>query len=234
MRNNIIQKIFLYIIVFIFSKFTALAIDIKSDFKIDIKKDVYDSLHLDSLGLTKKAYQDAISGYNYLIQIGKIKNDNIISIVDFNLPSFKKRLFIIDIKNYKLLFNTYVSHGRNSGKIYAVNFSNSPQSYKSSLGFYITSDTYNGHHGYSLRLEGIEQDINTNLYKRNIVIHSSNYVSNAFIKENGYSGRSEGCLAIPTNIYVDIINTIKLGSCIFVYKDDKYYYTHSSIINHNL
>src|SRR6185295_6645916 len=101
----------------------------------------------------------------------KLTNDTIISIVDFSLSSCKKRLFVIDIKNYKVLYNTYVAHGRNSGDEYAKEFSNDPESFKSSLGFYVTKDTYRDEHGFSLHLEGEEKGINDNAYSRSIVMH---------------------------------------------------------------
>src|SRR5581483_10621845 len=124
------------------------------------KSYLFNSLHLDELGLSKEAFDYAMKGYSYLLSLGKITNDETLSIIDFSLPSYAKRLFVIDVKKGKVLFNTYVSHGRNSGTAMATEFSNDPQSFKSSLGFYITSDTYNGKHGYSLRLKGEEPGIN--------------------------------------------------------------------------
>ncbi len=117
------------------------------------KVSVYDSLKLQTLGLSKMAYETALKGFNVLCTAGKLANDNIVSIVDFSLPSSRKRLFVIDLKNFKVLFNTYVAHGRNSGKEFANQFSNDPESFKSSLGFYITKDTYSGAHGFSLHLK---------------------------------------------------------------------------------
>ena len=90
------------------------------------KSGVYDSLQLNALGLSKQAFDYAIKGLNFLRSAGKLANDSIISIVDFSLSSSKKRLFVIDIKNYKVLYNTYVAHGRNSGDEYAKEFSNDP------------------------------------------------------------------------------------------------------------
>ena len=112
---------------------------------------LYDNLKLDSLGLSKDAFDYAIKGFNHLRSMGKLKNDKIISIVDFSLSSGKKRLFILDLINHKILFNTFVAHGRNSGKDFANQFSNKNESYQSSLGFYVTRDTYDGKHGYTLR-----------------------------------------------------------------------------------
>ncbi len=192
---------------------------------------LYDSLHLGIAGLSKDAFTNAITGYTYLLSQGKIKNDGVLSIVDFSLPSSVKRLFVIDLKNYVMLFNTYVSHGRNSGKAVASEFSNDRNSFKSSLGFYVTSGTYKGKHGYSLKLEGEEQGINDNALNRGIVMHCAQYVTENFIKRQGYIGRSEGCPAVPPTMYKPIIEKIKDGSCLFMYSPDKFYMSHSAILN---
>ncbi len=200
--------------------------------KISVTKSyLYDSLHLNNSGLSRQAFSYAMKGYNYLLSLGKIKNDETVSIIDFSLPSYTKRLFVVDVKKGIVLFNTYVSHGRNSGKEVAGKFSNEPESFESSLGFYITSDTYNGKHGYSLRLEGEEAGINDNAFSRGIVMHSAPYVNERLIQKQGYIGRSEGCPAVPEKLYKPIIEKIKNGSCLFMYSPDKDYMTHSQIIN---
>lgn len=191
---------------------------------------LYDNLQLSQSGLSRYAFDYAIKGYNHLLASGKLKNDQIISIVDFSQASSKKRLYIIDLKNKKLLFNTYVSHGRNSGREMANQFSNEPESYKSSLGFYVTGDTYIGKHGFSMRLFGEERGINDNAHSRAIVMHSAVYVSEGAIRMQGFIGRSLGCPALPENLYKPIIGTIKNGSCLFLYSPDKYYAAHSDIL----
>ncbi len=194
------------------------------------KVSVYDSLRLTNLGLSKQAYDYAMRGFKTLRDLGKLSNDSIISIVDFSLSSAKKRLFVIDIKNYEVLYNTYVAHGRKSGAEYARQFSNNPRSNKSSLGFYVTGDTYSGEHGYSLRLEGEEKGINDNAFKRAIVMHSADYVNENYIQTKGYIGRSLGCPAIPEKVYKPIIDEIKDGSCLFLYSPNKYYLSHSKFL----
>ncbi len=163
-------------------------------------KSVYDSLHLNLKGLSQQAFNYAKEGFNKLIEEGKLLNDSIISIVDFSLQSGKKRLFIIDMKNYEILFNTLVAHGRNTGRETATSFSNQHSTYKSSPGFYITGDTYQGKNGYSLKLEGLERGINDNALERGIVIHGADYVSNEFVNMQGYIGRSLGCPAVPVAV----------------------------------
>jgi hypothetical protein len=161
---------------------------------------------------------------------GKLSNTDLISIVDFSLPSSKKRLFVIDLKNGKVLYNTLVSHGRNSGTDVATTFSNMPESNMSSLGFYVTGETYRGEHGMSLRLEGQEQGINDNALARGIVMHSAAYVNDKLAALQGYIGRSLGCPAIPEKVHRKIIELIKNGSCLFMYSPDKYYMAHSKML----
>jgi hypothetical protein len=191
----------------------------------------YDSMHLHEMGLTKQAFNYAIKGFNFLVHEGKLEKDNIISIVDFSLPSSSKRMFIIDLNEYRVLFNTYVSHGVNSGKEYANRFSNKPESYKSSLGFYETLNTYSGGNGYSLRLEGLEKGINDNANSRDIVIHGAAYANESLIRTQGYLGRSWGCPALPQKLNKPIIDKIKNGSCLFIYSSDLSYLQKSKIIN---
>jgi hypothetical protein len=192
---------------------------------------LYDSMRLSATGLSRQAFNYAVKGYSYLVATGKIKNDGVLSIIDFTLPSSNKRLFVIDLKACCMVFNTYVSHGRNSGKAVASEFSNTFNSFKSSLGFYVTSGTYKGKHGYSLRLEGEEEGINDNALNRGIVMHCAPYVSESFIKRQGYLGRSEGCPAVPAQLYKPIIEKIKDGSCLFMYSTDAFYLNHSAILN---
>lgn len=188
-------------------------------------KSVYDSLHLNIKGLSAQAYEYAKKGFDFLQQEGKLINDSIISIIDFSKPSNEKRLFVIDIKNYNVLFQTLVAHGRNTGKELANTFSNKASSFMSSPGFYITGPTYEGKNGYSLKLEGVESGINDNAFERGIVVHGAPYVSQDLVNAQGYIGRSQGCPAVPVQYAESIINTIKNGSCLFIF--------HPSYISHS-
>lgn len=194
------------------------------------EESLYDSMRLDTTGLSREAFENAIQGYDHLEEKGRIKNPDILSIIDFSLPSSKKRLFVIDLKNKLLLFNTLVSHGRNSGTLVANTFSNKSNSYKSSLGFYVTGDTYSGEHGYSLRLIGEEAGINDNALSRGIVMHSAAYVNEALIRSQGYIGRSLGCPAIPENVHRKVIERIRNGTVLFFYSPDKYYSMHTQML----
>lgn len=177
----------------------------------------YDSLQLEVKGLSEEAYEYAKKGFNKLVETGRLVNDSIISIVDFTQSSAKKRLFILDLKHYKILFNTFVAHGRNTGQEWATSFSNQPSSYKSSPGFYVTGETYSGNHGLSLKLDGVERGINDRARDRAIVLHGAQYVNDAWVNMRGYIGRSEGCPAVPENLSAPIINQIKNGTCLFIY-----------------
>jgi hypothetical protein len=199
-------------------------------FIVPVVLGLYESLSLDSLGLSKDAFNEAITGYLNLQRRGTIQHEGVLSIVDFSLPSFKKRLFVLDMENGKLLFNTLVAHGRNSGKILATRFSNRFRSLESSLGFYLTGETYTGQKGYSLRLMGIEQGINNNAFDRGIVVHAAAYVNDEISKTYGRLGRSEGCPAIPSDIHRSVIETIKNGSCFFIYGKNKRYANQSKLL----
>ena len=192
---------------------------------------LYDSLRLNLMGLSKQAFEYAMQGFDYLVQNGKLNNDKLISIVDFSQPSSKKRLFVIDLDKSKVVFNTYVAHGINSGTASATRFSNRPESNESSLGFYETRSTYMGGNGYSLRLEGLESGINDNAERRDIVMHGAAYVSENLIQAQGYIGRSWGCPAVPEKLHKPIIDKIKNGSCLFIYSPDNNYLKHSRILH---
>lgn len=191
---------------------------------------IYDSLKLGTLGLSKQAFDYALKGYNYLVAKGKIVNNSVISIADFSETSNKKRLFIIDLKNDKILFNTYVAHGQKSGKEYADNFSNIPNSLASSPGFYVTKETYTGAKGYCLRLEGEEAGINDQALNRGIVMHAAPYVNASLAQSRGFIGRSWGCPAVPPELHLQIINKIKNGTCLFLYTPNKNYISNSRIL----
>lgn len=194
-----------------------------------VLKSVYDSLQLNLRGLSRQAFELAKKGMEKLVEDGRLVNAQIVSIVDFSLPSSEKRLFVIDLKNYKILHNTLVAHGRNSGREMATSFSNQNESYKSSPGFYVTMGTYEGKNGYSLKLEGLESGINDKAFERGIVMHGAAYVSQDLVNAQGYSGRSQGCPAVPVAQSRSIINTIKNGSCLFVYHPS--YISRSRMLN---
>lgn len=191
---------------------------------------LYDSMQLNLAGLNKAAFEYALKGYDYLKR-KKLIQSPLISICDFSQSSRRKRFYIIDLEEMKLLVNTYVAHGRNSGGEFAKSFSNSPESHKSSLGFYRTLKPYYGEHGLSLRIGGLERGINDRANRRNIVIHGSDYIDDNFIQNNPFAGRSYGCPALPSTEIDEVVNTIKDGTCLFIYHPTKTYIKKSRILN---
>jgi hypothetical protein len=192
---------------------------------------LYKNMGLKLKGLSEEAFINAMKGFELLISNGTIKNDKLLTIADFTKSSSQKRLYVIDIVAQKVLFHTYVAHGRGSGEEYAKNFSNVPESYQSSLGFYETSGTYNGKNGFSMKLNGLEKGINNLANDRAIVVHGAPYVSEGFVNARGYLGRSHGCPALPEKLNKPIIETIKNGSCLFIYSKNSNYLNKSDILN---
>lgn len=172
----------------------------------------------------------AINGYEQLKQKGLLVNTRYLTIADFSQPSNKERLYIIDMEQQDLVLQTLVAHGKNSGTLFAKNFSNTNASNKSSLGFYITGEIYRGKHGKSLHLIGLEQGINNKAKQRAIVLHGADYVSYNAIEQMGYIGRSQGCPAVPNHQVAEIIETIQGESCFFIYAPDKQYLSKSQLI----
>ncbi|GAB3796960.1 murein L,D-transpeptidase catalytic domain family protein [Spirosoma humi] len=187
--------------------------------------DVYDQLNLSKVGLQKSVFEYALRGWQ---KIDTAKS--MLTIVDLSQPSSHKRLYVVDLLHKKLLFNTYVSHGRNSGDLMANRFSNTQSSFQSSLGFYQTLNTYMGKHGLSLQLKGLEKGFNDNVYNRNIVLHGADYVCEDIIRKTGRLGRSQGCPAVPYADSKGIIQAVKGGSCLFVYSPNPDYLKQSAYL----
>lgn len=173
------------------------------------------------------AFEQALAGYACIER----KNKDIVTIIDFSKPSTEKRLAVLDMKQGKLLFSSLVAHGKNSGGNYAVSFSNANGSHKSSLGFYVTENTYQGKNGYSLILNGLEKGINDRAKERAIVMHGAAYANPAVIGRGGRLGRSFGCPALPQALSKPIINAIKGGTLLFIYANDSHYLSRSSILD---
>ncbi|MGB1242083.1 MAG: murein L,D-transpeptidase catalytic domain family protein [Chitinophagales bacterium] len=201
----------------------------------EYSKCLYNDCQLSQKKLNYKVFKQALVGYYNMVQKGQIRaNKSTLSIVDFSKPSYQKRLYIVDIKTRKVLHYTYVAHGKNTGLVSADKFSNTHQSLQSSLGFYKTAETYHGKHGYSLRLDGVERGFNSNARGRAVVMHGADYVSRDFVKRNGRLGRSWGCPAVSRAESKPIINNIKGGNCLFIYKNTNNYLQKSNLLNEYL
>ncbi len=192
---------------------------------------VYHAINLDQYGLPEEAFICAWKGYQQLLEKKMISRDNYLTICDFSQSSKQKRFYIIDVVNNKLITNTYVAHGRNSGGEYATKFSNTPESLQSSLGFYITSNTYIGEHGLSLRINGVDPGYNDKALERSIVMHGAAYVDAARAKAGIFMGRSYGCPAVPKKESANIITKIKNGTCLFIFHPSRNYLLGSKILN---
>ena len=195
---------------------------------IDPVSVTYDALQAKNGVLpSKEVFNLAIQGWNKMKDNLKSK---VLTVIDFSLPSTEKRMWIIDPENGEILLNSVVSHGRNSGDLMAKTFSNVPESFKSSLGFYKTAETYSGKHGYSLRLDGLEKGFNDQARNRAIVIHGADYAKEEFAKSVGRLGRSLGCPALPSELSAQAIDLIKDGSLLFIFGKDDNYLSKSSLI----
>ncbi len=191
---------------------------------------LYEKLNLQNAGLSLQALEAAVKGYEKLVEDGIVTNTQYLAIVDFSQSSRKKRFYLLDVKNQELTMNTFVAHGKNSGVDKAVRFSNTPQSEASSLGFYVTKQTYRGKHGLSLKLQGMENGFNDNAEARAIVMHGADYVNPARV-HSAYMGRSQGCPALPEAVAPKVINMVKGGSVLFVYNPSKRYLNNSKLLN---
>lgn len=185
---------------------------------------------IDDEELNFNAFEKGLRGYVKLQSEGQLEDHSLLTVIDMSLSANKNRLFLIDVANKKILHKSIVAHGKNSGGEYAKTFSNEVGSFKSSIGFYKTGETYTGKHGLSLRLDGLEYS-NSNARKRAIVIHSADYVSENFIRNYGRLGRSLGCPSLPKKDYDKVIHSIKNGSLIFIYYPEDHYLKYSTLAN---
>ena len=174
-----------------------------------------------------EAFEQAFLGYSKI----KAPNKDVLTVIDFSKPSTEERLYILDMNEKNILCSSIVSHGKKSGGNYATSFSNKKGSHKSSLGFYLTEDTYEGRNGYSLVLNGLERGINDRAKARSIVIHGADYCDLSEVAASGRIGRSFGCPAVPEDVNQEIINIIKGGSVLFIYANSPDYERNSSVLS---
>lgn len=215
-----------FIILIIITTFLVSATSMAIDDYQRTTKNLYRKMKL-SNKINYKLFENAVIGYE---KINSKTNGDFLTIIDFSKPSTEKRFYVLDMKRKKVFYETYVSHGVNTGNLNATKFSNRVNSRKSSLGFFLTNETYFGSNGYSLRLDGLEPGINTNARKRAIVIHGADYANPDFIEKTGRLGRSWGCPALPLGLNKKIIDTIKNGTVIFVNGNDLNYAQKSKYI----
>ena len=192
---------------------------------VDVKS-VYDSLNIKNK-IDYSIFQKAYLGY---VQISH-KNPGVLIIIDYTKPSNEERFYVLDINKKQLVYSTRVAHSKNSGLEIPLEFSDDPNSYQSSLGFFVTLGEYNGAYGYSLRLKGLEENINANAEDRAIVIHGGDIVEDEYIKKFGFAGRSLGCPVLPNSLTREIIDFIKHGRVLFIYGNDEEYIDESTYLS---
>lgn len=168
-------------------------------------------------GINPHVFAAALEAAASAVEKGFTNDPSTLTVIDFTRPSTEKRMWVFDVRTHALLFYDFVSHGRGSGRTMATAFSNDPSSNMTSLGLYRTAETYVGHNGYSLRLDGLDQGLNDNARARAIVVHGAPYVNGATAKANGYLGRSLGCPAVRPEIAHQLIDTIKGGGLLFAF-----------------
>ena len=219
-----LKSIFILIFSFLFSLSLFADMKFSTDFNLDIKKkfsDIEIKIMYRELFLNDKisfsCFNNAIQGLEKIEELGNNANDNLLVIVDYTKPSTEERLFVVDLEKKQLLISSLVTHGRGTGDLYATKFSNKNNSYSTSSGFYLTGNIYNGKHGESLVLYGLEKGKNDNAQKRTIVIHSAYYANKNFAEKYGRLGRSKGCLALPTDLNTKIIHLISDGVVLYVH-----------------
>ena len=182
-------------------------------------------------GLHENVLKLALNAETCAVQQGLVKRRDLLTVIDYSIESTQPRLFVFDLAAQRLLFRELVAHGKASGDRFTNFFSNDPGSLATSLGLFVTEDTYVGHNGYSLRLKGLEPGFNDMALARAIVLHGAYYVSQQAINVLGRLGRSWGCPAVRAEVAQKLINTIRGGSAIFAYYPDKAWLTRSAFLH---
>ena len=203
------------------------------DLSTSLDTRLYETIKLDEYGLNREALLYAVQGYEKLLAEGKVNNTRYLTVIDFSQPIFNKRFYLLDVENTELVVNTFVMHGKNTGDEMAENFSNKINSNQSSLGFYVTKNPYYGARGYSLRLEGLEPEFNSNAAIRGVVLHGSEYINEERALNRNVE-KSLGCPAIPRAENPEVIKYLKEGSVMFIYFPSEEYLEQSEILNQEM
>lgn len=210
-----------------------LSVSISGDDFTTIADKLYKKIDLCEDELSSDVFRKALKGYVYLKYTNELENSRYLTILDFSKRSDQRRLWVLDLEKREVLYNELVAHGKNSGDKFASSFSNTSNSKKSSLGFYVTGETYNGKHQYSMKLRGLEPGFNSNAFARGIVMHGANYVSEQIAEAQNSVGRSFGCPAVSNEVNRQLVNLLTGGSCFFIYHSQGYYNGKSKILNNS-
>jgi len=184
-----------------------------------------------SAGVSADVLNLALSALTCGVASGELATPPTLTLIDYSLPSTQPRLWVFDLRSGRMLFKELVAHGRNTGENLATRFSDAMNSHQSSLGLFVTSDTYVGNNGYSLRLDGLEPGVNARARERAIVMHGAPYVDVKLAETQGRLGRSWGCPALREAVARDVINTIRGGGVIFSYYPDAHWLKTSRFLN---
>jgi hypothetical protein len=193
--------------------------------------ELYCEMDLAEAGLGLEAFRHAMIGYYILRAGGNLGDQPYLTIIDFTQSCNAKRFYTLNLKERTIEFQELVAHGENTGREFAKHFSNRNQSHQSSLGFFVTGETYNGRRGFSLKLDGQESGFNSNVRDRGVVVHGAEYVDEKYIADSGTIGRSWGCPALDFDVCEEVIETIKDKTCVFAWYPDNNYLKYSRLLN---
>jgi len=182
-------------------------------------------------GISSSVLQLAVSAVSCAVNSRAIETPETLTVIDYSLPSTEPRLWVFDVASGRMLFKELVAHGRNTGENMATNFSDTINSRQSSLGLFVTRDTYVGSNGYSLRMDGLEPGFNGKAMERAIVMHGAPYVNETLARQQGRIGRSWGCPALREAIARDVIDTVRGGGVVFSYYPDQDWLTASRFLH---
>ena len=171
-------------------------------------------------GIETDVLEMALGAASCAVKSGAVDGPGTLTVIDYSKPSSERRLWVFDLKSKELLYEELVAHGQGSGANMATQFSNNDESHQTSIGLFVTRDTYVGKNGYSLRLDGLDRGVNDRARERAIVMHGAPYVSESFVKANGRLGRSWGCPAISAAVAKQMIDRVKGGGLVFSYYPD--------------
>jgi hypothetical protein len=176
----------------------------------------------DEIGtVDEDVFEMALKAAKCAVKGGAVKSPKTLTVIDYSKPSTANRFWVYDLRTRALIYEELVAHGQGSGANFATSFSNVPDTHRTSIGLFVTDDTYVGRNGYSLRLDGLDRGFNDRARERAIVMHGAPYVSREFVKAQGRLGRSHGCPALREAVARKVIDTVKGGSLVFSYYPDK-------------
>ena len=182
-------------------------------------------------GVSTDVLRLALDAVQCGVRSGDLAPPPTLTLIDYSIPSTRPRLWVFDLHSGAMLFNELVAHGKGTGDNLAEHFSDDMNSHESSLGLFVTADTYIGNNGYSLRLDGLEPGFNSHARERAIVMHGASYVSADFASKQGRLGRSWGCPALSAAVARRVIDTVRGGGVVFSYYPDPVWLAQSRFLH---